>query len=375
MNDQWVDHIIWFSKKVTVGNRSCLQIFNIVFSLNRSITGLGQNDPCFWTIFLTYIAGQQADISHIDHRRCKWFGELPVCIRPETRLCQWRTVWVICKVPLQISTGTYFWSKRIQHFSWSKGSIHIICIPQMIKWNINSCIRINTDQCIIGKTKLICINLRILSQCLGTGVIISVVIIDFISDDPVGNLSVFFCGSTVTSGQKIQCCLQLLSRRTVFGIPGIKSMSLLASLWIDQAGQVTAPTQKQNSRIYRWSGIQCKQLSVVIRDRIFYKPVSLSLVFPGVRVPGILKCRWCDQLTEINIDHRISYIQFFRIFHHVSIDLKSLFGDGLWKTISIFGQCTGVGNKSACADIGIFPTGIPRSDSKTGIQKVDTTGV
>ncbi len=49
-------------------------------------------------------------------------------------------------------------------------------------------------------------------------------------------------------------------------------------------------------------------------------------------VPGISRSKstWnfevpvVDQLTEINIDHRISYIQFFRIFHHVSIDLKSL---------------------------------------------------
>ena len=67
------------------------------------------------------------------------------------------------------------------------------------------------------------------------------------------------------------------------------------------------------------------QLSVIIRNRVFYEPISFTIILPGIRISGISKDWWCKELTEINIDDRVMYIKgLFSVFKHISVDLQPL---------------------------------------------------
>ena len=162
MNDERVDHVVWFRNQVRICNRGGLKFFNIFSVLDRSIPLFRKNDPCSGTVFLTDVTSQNLDISHIDYRRRKRISDLPVCVGPEAWLCQWRTVRVVSEVPCDVSISTKSCSKCVQHFARSKSTTHIVSIPQMIQWNVNSCIWIDACQRIICQTELVGIDFCIL---------------------------------------------------------------------------------------------------------------------------------------------------------------------------------------------------------------------
>ena len=84
------------------------------------------------------------------------------------------------------------------------------------------------------------------------------------------------------------------------------------------------------------------QLSVIIRNRVFYEPISFTIILPGIRISGISKDWWCKELTEINIDDRVMYIQLLGVFKHISVDLQPLFGNCFREAVAISGTCTGI---------------------------------
>ena len=111
------------------------------------------------------------------------------------------------------------------------------------------------------------------------------------------------------------------------------------------------------------------QLSVIIRNRVFYEPISFTIILPGIRISGISKDWWCKELTEINIDDRVMYIQLLGVFKHICVDLQPLFGNCFREAVAVSGKCTGIGNISFCTDLGVFASAVSRSDCKTMIKK------